>query len=142
MNAFRHHIRRLRWWAAVLIVAALFIEMLVPAGYMPSMTNGAFLMRPCARQVAPVIGVSDGAAHGDHNNGDSHKSAPDDDGHGKLEMPCAFSSLSAPALGMTDPILLAIAIAFILTAAFHLEARVERRRIPYLRPPSQGPPFA
>lgn len=139
MNRLRHHIHRRRWWAAALIVAALFIELLVPAGHMPVMTNGAFLIRPCAGRNAPVVMTAAADASGHAVHGD-HKSSPEDDGHDRLEMPCVFSSLSAPALGMTDPILLAIAITFMFTAAFHLEEKVERLRRLYLRPPSQGPP--
>lgn len=142
MNPLRHHIQRHRWWAAALIVAALLIEILVPAGYMPTVTNGAFLMRPCAGQDAPFAmaaasGASDSTAHGDHD----HRHDPEGGDHGKLEAPCVFSSLSAPVLGAIDPALLAIAIAFTLATSFHLEEKVAPARSLHLRPPSQGPPL-
>jgi len=138
VNAFRRHIHRHCWWAAALIVAALFIEILVPAGYMPTMTNGAFLMRPCAGRNAPIAmtAVADAPDHAMHGD---HKTNSEDDDPGKLEMPCVFSSLSAPGLTI-DPVLLAIAIAFILATTFRVEQRLVPWRRIYLRPPSQGPP--
>lgn len=124
-----------------MIIAALLIEMLTPAGYMPTMTNGAFLMRPCAGRNAPLVmtriaDAADYAMHGDH------PPAPADGDHGQPETSCVFSTLAAPAVAMADPVLLAIAIAAILTAGLHLEEQVTRAHGLHLRPPAQGPPFA
>jgi len=65
--------------------------------------------------------------------------AGDADGQA-ADQPCAFSGLSAPALGGADPLLLAAAIVFILAAAFRGEHKLVLRRGSYLRPPAQGPP--
>lgn len=143
MNPIRYHIHRHRWWAAALIVAALLAELLVPAGYMPTMTNGTFLMQPCAGQNAPasmmrLADASNSAVHDNHKQ--DHKNLPDNNDHGKLEMPCVFSSLSAQALGPIDPILLVTTLSFILTTPFIAEQRLVLWRGIHLRPPAQGPP--
>lgn len=140
MTSLRRHIHRYRWLAAALIVAALLIKMLVPTGYMPSMADGTFVMRPCDGQRAgPAMMnatmTSSGHAHAGH---DDHR---DDGGkHGTFDMPCAFSSLATPSLAAADPILLAIAIAFILASAFRITPAPILWRGAWLRPPSQGPP--
>lgn len=140
VNPFRHHIRRHHWWATAFIVAALFIELLVPAGYMPNITDGVFRIQPCASQDAPTVimaaaNASDSAMHGDHKN------KSDNSDHAKPEMPCVFSSLSASALGPIDPVLLATAITFILDISFRVEQHLVLWRGLHLRPPSQGPPL-
>lgn len=140
VNPFRHHIRRHHWWTTAFIVAALFIELLVPAGYMPTMTDGVFRIQPCASQNAPaammtVANASDSAMHG------GHKNKSDNSDHAKLVMPCVFSSL-ASALEPIDPVLLAAAITFILDTSFRVEQRLVLWRGLHLRPPSQGPPLS
>src|SRR3546814_4197361 len=50
MTSLRGHVHRHRWLAAALIIMTLLITILVPAGYMPSMVDGAFVMRPCDGQ--------------------------------------------------------------------------------------------
>src|SRR3546814_8993886 len=70
----------------------------------------------------------------DHHDGDG---SPD-----RLNTPCVFSSLSTPALSPVDPLLLAIAIAFIIATVFRVTPPRIAHRTLYLRPPSQGPPAA
>lgn len=140
MNAIRHPLHRHRCWAAALVVVALFIAMLVPAGYMPVVADGALRMQPCSGWNGPVAAdAAVSAGHGDH---DSHSQASQDGNHDGLEMPCAFSSPSAAVAMRIDPILLAIAIAAILAGAFPLAPKLVRARSLYRLSPSQGPPFA
>jgi hypothetical protein len=61
--------------------------------------------------------------------------------HGKTEMPCAFSSLFAQALGGADPILLVAALAIVATLALHATPRTIVPVAAYLRPPLRGPPL-
>jgi hypothetical protein len=120
-----------------LIFVALLVAIWVPAGYMPSMTSGAFAMRPChghAGGASIDAMLSDGHVHA---GAADHDDAGDHDGP---EMACIFSSLSAPDLPATNPLLLVIAVVSILVATFRVEQRPILGRGIYLRPPSQGPP--
>ena len=60
---------------------------------------------------------------------------------GKAEQPCAFAGLNAPAVGGADPLLLAMALAFVMAAAFWIDLRPAPRRSRHLRPPLRGPPL-
>lgn len=142
MTSLRGHIRRHRWLAAALVIATLLMTMLVPAGYMPSMADGAFVMRPCDGQRTPNPMADMAMASGDHAHADRQGHHDGDGSHDRFNTPCVFSSLSTPALPPVDPILLAIAITFIIATVFRVApTRIFRRGL-YLRPPSQGPPAA
>src|SRR3546814_8263551 len=81
--------------------------------------------------MADMVMPSGDHAHADrpdHHDGDG---SPD-----RLNTPCVFSSLSTPALSPVDPLLLAIAIAFIIATVFRVTPpRIAHRNL-YLRPPS------
>jgi hypothetical protein len=53
---------------------------------------------------------------------------------------CAFTGLGHSALGGTDPLLLAAALAFILLLGLAPLPALPRRDIPFLRPQLRGPP--
>src|SRR3546814_15811312 len=97
-------------------------------------------MRPCDGQrvlnpMADMVMPSGDHAHADrpdHHDGDG---SPD-----RLNPPCVFSRLSTPALSPVDPLLLALAIAFIIATVFRVTPPRIAPRTPPLRPPSQGPP--
>ncbi|UIJ44233.1 hypothetical protein LZK98_14280 [Sphingomonas cannabina] len=131
MHALRLHFLRHRRLALWLVGAALLMKLLVPAGFMPGLSNGSIVVQLCNGQGgAQTILMDIPGKPGDHDSGDPKKA----------EMPCAFSGLSAPALGPTDPILLAIAVAWIIATAFRIPVPPVLRRGIHLRPPSQGPP--
>lgn len=88
------------------------------------------LVQLCSGQGVQTILIETPGKSGGHEDGDKTTA----------ETPCAFASLSGPSLAAVDPILLAIAITFILTALFRNEAQIALRRDNYLRPPSQAPP--
>lgn len=132
MTALRHHLLRHRLLAAWLIAAALLMKVLVPAGYMASVSAGSITIELCSgygpqKMAVPMPGMT-------HH--------PDQKGeHGKAEMPCAFSGLSAPSLAGADPLLLAVAIAFVIVTVFRIAVRPALPNAPfYLRPPLRGPP--
>jgi len=136
--ALRQHIHRHRRRVIAMMIAALAIVMLVPTGYMPGIADGAFVMRPCAAQhvqtgMAEAPLMSGDHAHSDHNGNKGSDQM-------KQEMPCVFSGWSVPGLATIDPVLLAIAIAFVLAAAFRAAPTPLLSRGIHLRPPSQGPP--
>lgn len=121
---FRH--RRLAVW---LVAAALAMKMLVPAGFMPGLSGGTMVIQLCTGQGAQTLVMEIPGKAGNHDQGDP-----------SMDAPCAFSGLSAPTLAGADPMLLAIAIAFIIATTFRVAPALIPARGLYLRPPSQGPP--
>lgn len=114
-----------------LFAAALLMKLLVPAGYMASASNGMIVVEICsASGPKTTVMAIPGLEHRQDGGGD----------HGKAEMPCAFSALSAPALAGADPLLLVLAIAFVMAAAFRLAAPRAVAAPAFLRPPPRGPP--
>jgi hypothetical protein len=114
-----------------LVGAALLMKVLMPGGFMPTMSNGTILVQLCTGMGVQTVEIEiPGLA--DHSDGKGQHKAAD--------QPCAFSGLTTPGLAGADPILLAIAIAVILAATFRVEQRLVLWRGIYLRPPSQGPP--
>lgn len=102
--------------AGWLCVAALAMKLLVPTGYMIANEGGHIAITLCPG-VAPPIAGSAGMDMMTPDHVMSGHSMPDHDpstGHGKMEMPCAFSGLSAQALASVDAILLVAAIAFVV----------------------------
>lgn len=127
---FRHH-RLLAVW---LILAALLMKMLVPTGYMASPSAGSITIELCSGfGPQKMVAAMPGMAH--------HQEAPEG-GHGKAEQPCAFAGLSVPSLAATDPVILALAIAFIVAMAFRAVAARFVMAPAFLRPPLRGPPTA
>jgi len=124
--------KRYPWLVALCVGASLLVKLLVPAGFMPALSNGLLVIQICTGQGAQTVMLDVSQEAGDHQEGDHHK---------KAEMPCAFSGLSAPALAGAHPILLAIAIAFIIATSFRAAPPLIPWRRVYLRPPSQGPPI-
>lgn len=131
MNALRRHFLRHRALAGWIIAAALLMKVLVPAGYMPTVSGNSMIIQICSgygpmTMAMPIPGKEDSSGQGDHQ--------------GKAEMPCAFSGLSAPSLAAADPLLLALAILFIMVAAIRVAIPVPASSPAYLRPPLRGPP--
>ena len=140
-----------------LCVAALALKLLVPSGYMISGEGGRVAIILCSG-VAPSMAApsmagpsttgalstaSPGMVMGDHIM--SGHAMPEHDpstSHGKMEMPCAFSGLSAQALAGVDATLLVAAIAFVMAIGIRPVRPLVRARPPYLRPPLRGPPIA
>lgn len=140
MTALRQHLMRRPVLAALLVAFALLMKVLVPTGYMfGTSPNGSITIELCSGYgpvavavAAPTHGMAD--HHGEHHHG-KH------DHQGKEMPPCAFSGLSAPTLAGTDPLLLAVAVAFIIVTIFRIAAWPVLPGVPsYLRPPLRGPP--
>lgn len=120
-----------RMLAGALIALALAMKLLVPSGFMPAVADGRIIVSLCsgagpAKMVMPLPGMEHG------KSGDSQ--------HGKSEQPCAFSGFSAPSLAAADPVLLALAILFVMALASCRLARRSTAAPSYLRPPLRGPP--
>lgn len=135
MHRLRNQIRQHRVLAAWLLAFALLLKVVVPSGYMLDTAGGTIRMAICSgmgpmktTMAMAMPGMADGAAHKHQKDGE------------KADQPCAFAGLNAHSVAATDPMLLAIAIAFVV-------ALVSRRIAPpllalglHLRPPLRGPP--
>ena len=131
MTLLRTFAMRHRALALLLVVVALCMKALVPAGMMVSSTTKIMTVAVCAdasgheaprEVVIPLKGKPAG------------KTAAGSD--------CAFSSLAKVALGGTDVVLLALALAFILATGFAPVQAVAAHKVRHLRPPLRGPPIA
>ncbi len=128
-----------RTLAAWLIVCALAMKILVPAGFMPVVSGGTVTIQICGG-TAPSMPtmMAKATMMAEAMPGMTHHQDKGD--HQSREMPCAFSGLSAPSLAAVDPLLLAIAIAFIVAIGFRRTSTTPVAARAYLRPPLRGPP--
>ncbi len=131
MQSLRHHLLQRRWPSVWLIGLALLMRIAVPAGYMPTFSGGSVAIELCSDYGPAGMTMHGMAGHHDQKGG-----------HGKGETPCGFSGLSTPSLAGADPILLALAIAFIVATVFRAAPRRRIALPTYLRPPLRGPPTA
>lgn len=133
--------------AAALFALALLVKLLVPAGYMPSASGGIALQlcggivpAPAVKPAQPAMhmpGMAHHAAVEPQDQHDGHDGSPE---HPGADMPCAFAGLALPSLAAVDPLLLAIALAFVVAAIFRATTTRAVRRSPHLRPYLRGPP--
>lgn len=128
-----------RHLALLLCVATLLLKLLVPTGYMIDDDHGTLTITVCSGVAPRTVTMEMPGMHGDMPD---HGKSKDHGGsnQGKAEMPCAFSGLSAAALGAIDPIQLAALIAFIMAMGIIGLAPPPPLTPPYLRPPLRGPP--
>lgn len=129
MTALRALLRARFHLALVLVMLALAMRLLVPAGMMPGTGERLLSVEICAdasglpkSQVLVIPG----------------KPAPHEDNSAKGT--CAFGSLAAPVLSAADPALLAIALAYILAIGLALAAPALPARFARFQPPTRGPP--
>jgi hypothetical protein len=123
-----------RHLAVLICAAALLLKLLVPTGYMIDTASGHIAVTPCSGFAAAATVMDMPGMHGDMPD---HGQSTD---HGRAEMPCAFSGLSAAMLGAIDPVQLAALIVFILALGLVATVPPAPSRPPYLRPPLRGPP--
>ena len=121
-----------RNFAGLALAIALALKILVPSGFMPSVSNGQMVISLCSGAgatniVVPMPGV------GDHSQDEGHPGK-------QAEQTCAFAALSAPSLAAVDPLLLAVAILFVLALGMRFTAPETSTVPPFLRPPLRGPP--
>jgi hypothetical protein len=132
-------VRRLiaqRHLATLLLAATLMLKLLVPTGYMIGSDHG----RPMIELCSGVLVQSAAMAMPEMHSGAADHGKPRD--HGKPEMPCAFSSLSAASIAFSDPLILATLIAFVMAISLSIAVRPPSGRRGYIRPPLRGPPIA
>ncbi len=131
-----------RHLALLICGAALLLKLLVPAGYMIGDYQGAITVTICSGMASetmtlPVTGMSGDMA-------EMHGAMPDHGKpreHGKGEMPCVYSGLSAQSLAAVDTVLLLAALAVVAALTLRAVPASTARIAPYLRPPLRGPPL-
>jgi hypothetical protein len=119
--------------ALLLCVATLLFELLVPTGYMIDNDYGRLTFAVCSGVEPRTMTMEMPGMRGDMPDHGKPKY------HGKAEMPCALSGLSAAALGAIDPIQLAALIAFAMAVGIIGFAVPPPLTPTYLRPPLRGP---
>jgi hypothetical protein len=130
MQRLRASIRNHRHLALLVLALAFLVRAALPAGYMVSRD---------ASSVITIAVCSD--VSGEHKTtqliipakpGAPAKAAKDGS--------CAFSAMAKGALGGIDPILLALAFAFILVLGLAPARVPPARPVPHTLPPLRGPP--
>ena len=133
MQLLRTLLYRNRALASLLLVCALAMKAVVPAGYMA--LPGAQLL-----SVSICADASDGAELRQIAIPMKGEPAPAGGEHGKSAGPCAFSALAMASLGGADAPLLALALAFLLVAVVIAATPPPASAQAHLRPPLRGPP--
>lgn len=131
VGTLRLYFTTYRIWTMWLILAALLTKVAVPAGFMPVVSNGSIVLELCSGLGPEKMAVAM-PAMGDHQGKDEHSQHDD--------MPCGFAGHAPASMAGADPILLLIAIAFIVATIYRMPVFWPVRRISYLRPPLRGPP--
>lgn len=129
MNAVRALLFDYRRLALGLVVVALLIKALIPAGYMLSDRAGHIL----------TITIC-GDASGQSLTKQIEVPSQGKSDHANAEATCAWGLLAMAALSGADVLLLAAALAFILALGFMASRPVLPVRRGRLRPPLRGPP--
>ncbi|MBC2669026.1 DUF2946 family protein [Novosphingobium piscinae] len=135
MSPLRALLLRHRALALLVLAAALCLKAVVPAGYMLDSGANTITIRLCNDASGPAAPAT--IAIPLEKKGAGHP----DEAAGKQAAPaCPYSALTFAVLGSTPPVLLALALAFLLTLGF-APVRVPRAQRPaYLRPPLRAPP--
>jgi hypothetical protein len=140
--------------AALVIVAALALKALIPAGYMIASADG-FAIVPCPTEFGPAAasGPAPATPH-DHHAMVGHSAAmhhvmadpapapakSDHGGHAAAQQACSYAILSLALLPGADPIQLAAALAFVLALWLVFSSSLRQLSPARLRPPSRAPP--
>ncbi len=126
-----------RRFAALLLALAICMKALVPAGFMLGSDVTVLTVQICAdasggKLVKQVIVPHSGSTAG--------KSGETRGDGGKGSATCPYAGLGMAGLSGADPVLLALALAFILALGFLPLSAAPPRRISHVRPPLRGPP--
>lgn len=132
VTALRRLVRRHHRIATLLIVAALALKLIVPAGFMPiAARDGTITVLMCTGTGPATIEMAiPGLPPVRHDI-----PAP-----AKADAPCAFAGLAMPIMAGADPLLLAAAIAFVMAMAIGAVTALPYRVPARLRPPLRAPP--
>lgn len=129
MSALRAFLRDHRRLALAALALAFAVRALVPAGFMVAGSGTTLTISICADSSGATTAMKIVIPAKDNRSGKPAAHAP-----------CAFAANGHPALAGTDPVLLALAIAFILVLGLAPARTLPALRAPYLLPPLRGPP--
>ena len=125
---FRQHPLLAVW----LVALALLVKAVVPSGFMASVSAEGIVVQLCtADGMQTVLLTADGQIK-------SPDSSQPDRGQ---DAPCVFTGHGAPLLSGADPVLLAVAIAFIMLLGLQPVKTLRLQQPFFLRPPAIGPPL-
>ncbi|HEY6814965.1 MAG TPA: hypothetical protein VI168_05450 [Croceibacterium sp.] len=130
MQRLRASIRDHRHLALLALALAFLVRAALPAGYMVSHDASSVI----------TIAVCSDASGGHKTTQLVVPAKPGAPAKGAKDGPCAFSTLAKSALGGADPILLALAFAFILVLGLASTRVLPARPVPHTQPPLRGPP--
>ncbi len=134
MNVLRLFLRDHSRLAALLLAMALAMKALVPGGHMIDARAKVLTISICADAQGGGYTKQIVLPRGAEPSGETQ--------HAKDGQACAFSALAMASLTGADPILLGLALGFILALGFAAVPFLRRRRLFHLRPPLRGPPAA
>lgn len=130
MGIVRAYFLQHRGLAFALVALALCLKVLIPGGYMLSQDYRTITLEIChdAGGASPVVQIKVPAKSSDHLPGKAARGE------------CPYGALGMASLGGADPVLLALALAFIMALGFGPSRPALLARIAFLRPPLRGPP--
>jgi len=134
MQRLRASIRDHRRIALLVFALALLVRAAMPAGYMVARdASSVITIAVCSEgsTVHKTVQLVVPPKHDERGNGAGQAGK---DNH------CAFSAMGKSALGGADPILLALAFAFILVLGLAPSPVLAARPAPHTLPPLRGPP--
>jgi len=131
MKRIRTFLQRNLRVAALILALALAMKAFVPAGYMVGSTSAKTL------SVMVCDGQGNASVKQIAIGGKAEGSTED---HSKAARECPFTALSMHSLSAADPVLLALALAFILALGFTPVPPIRVQRRAFLTPPLRGPP--
>lgn len=130
MKGLRILFRRHATIALMIVGLALGVRALVPAGYMTMASPGGLTVALCSGVAGKTVTI----ALPGHGGRQEH-------GKTQADSPCAFTALGQATGSAVDTILLAIAVAFIISVALRLADAPAIAGYVRMRPPLRGPPL-
>lgn len=131
MDGLRTFFRQHRRLAFALVAIALCLKIVVPTGYMVGTDSRTLTVLVChdASGAGSALKITLPVKSGQT------------DAPGKpMKGECPYGALSMAALGGADPVLLALALAFIIALGFAPIRLALAERFRHVRPPLRGPP--
>lgn len=131
MSGVRTYLQRHAGLVALLLALTLALRALIPAGYMASASSNGVTIELCSGVAGKSVTI---ALPG--------TSKHQQDSRSQAEQPCSFSGAGFDSAATIDPLILAIAIAFVIALGVRSTPFSYRETPAYLRPPLRGPPHA
>ncbi|WP_263588860.1 DUF2946 family protein [Sphingopyxis sp. GC21] len=131
MSRMRAFLLQHRFLAITLVMAALCMKIVVPAGYMIGQNAKVLTVQLCTDGLGHAVTAKIAIPM---------KGEPSDSSGKQGKAECPFASLSMASMSGADTALLALALAFILALGFAPFPTPHPKRVSYLRPPLRGPP--